>query len=97
SPDADESVGNHLRFDVELTRVVDVRVQTPTARRINEGGAPVLRGFFDACSMTVRHAFSDPVDVDGSALRRKDAHDKNYLTVRPRDHPTAGCGLLDAQ
>jgi hypothetical protein len=47
--------------------------------------------------MTVGDTFSDAVDVNDRLLVRDDARHQDHLAIRPRDHPAAGCRLLDAQ
>ena len=95
--DARERVGDDERFQLELTRICDVRVEAAAAQPVARRRAAIARWLVGGKRFRVRDALGDTVDACRHALARNRAADENHLTLGPRDHPTTGSRLLDGQ
>src|SRR5712691_2351105 len=95
--DAVERVGDDERLDVELSRILDVAVETAATQRVAEGRATIARPFLYGDGVRVGDVLSHALDPRPHALAGNRAQDEHDLPVDAGDHPPTGRRLLDGQ
>ena len=94
-PDMTERVGDDLTLDVELPRVVDVRVEASAAKRIGGHRPPIRRRIDHIDRIGVDNALADALDARGHLLSGDRSANQHDLSVEAGDHPATRSGFLN--